>query len=56
MGVPDPVDVATFGFGLGQVLAAGIGGEAGAIEKEVVQRLAPGIHPDLIKLAVQDVF
>lgn len=35
--------------------AAGVGGEANAIEKEVLRRLAPGIHPDLISLAVRDV-
>jgi hypothetical protein len=35
-------------------VAAGIGGKAHTIEREVTRRLRPGIQPDMVKLAVQD--
>jgi hypothetical protein len=35
-------------------LAAGVGGEAGAIEREVTRRLAPAILRELIRLTVKD--
>jgi hypothetical protein len=47
-------EMATFDHGWGRDFAAGVGGEADAIEKEVMRRLGHGVHPELIKLAVQD--
>jgi hypothetical protein len=44
-----------FDHGWGRDFAAGIGGNAEDIEKEVIHRLGPGVHPELIKLAVDDV-
>jgi hypothetical protein len=49
-------EMATFDHGWGRDFAARVGGEADAIEKEVLRRLSPGIHPDLIRLAVEDGF
>jgi hypothetical protein len=48
-------EMARFDHGWGRDFAPGVGGEADAIEKEVVRRCGHGIHPALIKLAVQDV-
>ena len=48
-------EMSAFDHGWGRDFAAGVGGEADEIEKEVVRRLNSGIHPKLIKLAVQDV-
>jgi hypothetical protein len=47
-------EMATFDRGWGRDFAAGVGGEADAIEKEVMRRCGHGIHAHLIKLAVQD--
>jgi hypothetical protein len=47
-------ETATFDHGWARDFAAGIGGDADAIEPEVVRRLGPGIRPDLAKLPVQD--
>ena len=47
-------EMETFDHGWGRNFAAGVGGEADAIEKEVLQRCGHGIHAALIKLAVQD--
>jgi hypothetical protein len=38
----------------GQIRAARVGGESDAIEQEVMRRISHTIHPELIKLAVQD--
>jgi len=48
-------EMATLDHGWGRDFAAGVGGEADAIEKEVLRRLGPGVQPELVKLAVQDV-
>jgi hypothetical protein len=48
------VEMATFDHGWGRDFAAGVGGEADAIEKDILRRCGHGIHPELIKLAVQD--
>ncbi len=45
---------ATFDHGWGQDFAAGVGGEADAIDKEVLRRLGPGVSRERIKPAVQD--
>jgi hypothetical protein len=47
-------EMARFDHGCRRAFAAGIGGEAEAIEREVMRRLSPGIHIDLVKVAVQD--
>ena len=47
-------EMATFDHGWGRDLAAQVGGEPDAIEKEVLRRVGPGIHPEVVKLAVQD--
>ena len=47
-------EMATFDHGWGKDFAAGIGGDADAIEKEVTRRVSPGIHPKIVKLAVKD--
>jgi hypothetical protein len=47
-------EMAAFDHGWGRDFAAGVGGEAGAIEKEVMQGVGHGIRPQLIELAVQD--
>jgi hypothetical protein len=46
--------MATFDHGWGRDFAAGVGGEAGAIERELTRRVGHGVHPELIKLAVRD--
>jgi hypothetical protein len=46
--------MASFAQSWGRDFAAGVGGEADAIEKEVMRRVGHGIHPELITLAVQD--
>lgn len=48
-------EMAAFDHGWGRDFAAGVGGQAEAIEKEVVRRLAPGIPPALLELAIHDV-
>jgi hypothetical protein len=47
-------EMARFDHGWGKDFAAGIGGDAEAIEQEVKRRLGPGILPGLIKIAVAD--
>jgi hypothetical protein len=47
-------EMAAFDHGWGRDFAARLGGEADTIEREVLQRVGHGIHPELIKLAVQD--
>jgi hypothetical protein len=47
-------EMGMFDHGWGRDFAAGVGGEADAIEKEVMRRVGHGTHPELIKLAVQD--
>jgi hypothetical protein len=47
-------EMATFDHGWGRDFAAQVGGEAEAIEREVMRRISHTIHPELIKLAVQD--
>jgi hypothetical protein len=46
--------MARFDHGWGRDFAAQVGGEAEAIEREVLRRISHSIHPELIKLAVQD--
>ena len=48
-------EMAAFDHGWGRDFAAGVGGQAGAIEKEVSRRLAPEIPPALLELAIRDV-
>jgi hypothetical protein len=48
-------EMATFDHRWGRDFAAAIGGEADAIEKEVLRHLSPGVHPDLVRQAVEDV-
>jgi hypothetical protein len=47
-------EMARFDHGWGKDFAAGIGGEADAIEKEVLRRVSPRTHPAIAKLAVRD--
>ena len=47
-------EMARFDHGWGKDFAAGIGGDAKDIEQEVKRRVGPGIHPKLIKMAVED--
>jgi hypothetical protein len=48
-------EMARFDHGWGRDFAAGLGGEADAIEREVVRRVGPGVATELVKLAIQDV-
>src|SRR5262245_29871020 len=48
-------EMATFDHGSGPDFAAGVGGEADSIEKELIRRLRSHVHPELIKPAVLDV-
>ncbi len=48
-------EMARFDHGWGRDFAAGIGGEGGAIEREVLRRVGPGVAPELVKVAIQDV-
>jgi hypothetical protein len=48
-------EMSRFDHGWGRDLAAGVGGEAGAIEREILRRVGTGVPPELVKLAVQDV-
>jgi hypothetical protein len=48
-------EMATFDHGWGRDFVAGVGGEADAIEREVLRHLGPGVHLDRVRLAVQDV-
>jgi hypothetical protein len=48
-------EMASFDHGWGRDFAAGVGGEADAIGREVLRRVGPGISPELVKLAIQDV-
>ena len=47
-------EMARFDHGWGRDFAAGIGGEAAAIEREVQRRVGPEIPPDLVGMAVRD--
>ncbi len=47
--------VGTHGLQPGKDFAAWIGGDADAIEKEVIRRCSPRTHPKIVKLAVKDV-
>jgi hypothetical protein len=47
-------EVARFDHGWGKDFAAGIGGDPVAIEKEVMRRVSPKTHPEVVKLAVRD--
>jgi hypothetical protein len=47
-------EIARFDHGWGRDFATGIGGQAQAIEREVMRRVGSGIHPDLVKLAVAE--
>jgi hypothetical protein len=48
-------EIARFDHGYGRDFAARVGDQAGAIEQEVIRRLGPGIDPEVVKLAVEDV-
>lgn len=48
-------EMARFDHGWGRDFAAGVGGEADAIEREVRRRFGPEIAPELVKLAIDDV-
>jgi hypothetical protein len=48
-------EIARFDHGWGRDFAAGIGSESEAIEREVTRRMPPGVNPELVKLAVEDV-
>jgi hypothetical protein len=48
-------EMARFDHGWGRDFAAGIGGDADAIEREVVRRVGPGVAAELVKLAIQDI-
>lgn len=48
-------EMAAFDHGWGRDFAAGVGGEAAAIEREVRRRLGPEIPFELIEMAVEDV-
>jgi len=48
------VEMAGFDHGWGRDFAAGVGGEADAIEREVLRRIGPGVPPELVKMAIQD--
>jgi hypothetical protein len=48
-------EMARFDHGWGRDFAAGVGGEADAIERAVLRRLGPSVPPELVKVAVQDV-
>jgi hypothetical protein len=47
-------EMSRFDHGWGRHFAAQVGGEAEAIEREVMQRVGHEIHPELIKLAIRD--
>jgi hypothetical protein len=47
-------EMARFDHRWGRDFAAQVGGEAEAIEREVMRRVSHTIHPELIKLAVKD--
>ena len=47
-------EMARFDHGWDRDFAAQVGDEAEAIEREVMRRVSHTIHPELIKLAVQD--
>jgi hypothetical protein len=47
-------EISRFDHGWGKDFAAGIGGDADAIEQEVMRRVGSGIHPRLVKMAVAD--
>jgi hypothetical protein len=49
------LEMSRFDHGWGRDFAAGVKGEAEDIEREVRRRLGPGVHPELIRLAVDDV-
>jgi hypothetical protein len=47
-------EIAGFDHGWGRDFAAGIGGQAESIEREVNRRLDGRVAPELVKLAVED--
>jgi hypothetical protein len=47
-------EMARFDHGWGRDFAAGIGGDADAIEKEVIRRCSPRTQTKIVKLAVKD--
>jgi hypothetical protein len=47
-------EMAQFDHGWGKEFAAAIGGDAEAIDKEVIRRVSSMTHPEIIKLAVKD--
>jgi hypothetical protein len=49
-------ELASFDHGWGRGFAAGIGGHPASIKREVQRRPSPDIPPELVKLAIEDVF
>ena len=48
-------EMASFDHGWGRDFAAGVGGQADAIEREVLRRVGPGVPPEVVKMAILDV-
>jgi hypothetical protein len=47
-------EIARFDHGYGRDFAARVGDQAESIQREVMRRVSPGVHPELVKLAVED--
>ncbi len=47
-------EMAGFDHGWGRDFAAGVGGDAEAIEREVRHRVGPQVAPEVVRLAVED--
>lgn len=48
-------EMARFDHGWGRDFAAGVGGEADAVDREVRRRLGSGVPPELVRMAIRDV-
>lgn len=48
-------EIARFDHGWGRDFAAGTGGEAEAIAREVRRRIGPAVPADVVKMAIDDV-
>ena len=48
-------EMSRFDHGWGRDFAAGVGGEADAIEREVRRRVGTGVAPELVRMAIVDV-
>jgi hypothetical protein len=47
-------EIARFDHGFGRDFAAQVGGQAEAIEQEVIRRVGSGIDAEVVRLAVED--